>query len=51
MGTTLDVLLVIGRTAFVAHVGDGRIYLQRGREVHQITEDHSLSRRRCARGC
>lgn len=42
MGTTLDVLLVIGRTAFVAHVGDGRIYLQRGREVHQITEDHSL---------
>jgi serine/threonine protein phosphatase PrpC len=42
MGTTLDVLLVIGRTAFVAHVGDGRIYLQRGREVHQLTEDHSL---------
>ncbi|HCH61570.1 MAG: protein phosphatase [Deltaproteobacteria bacterium] len=42
MGTTLDVLLIIGRTAFVAHVGDGRIYLQRGREVHQLTEDHSL---------
>ena len=42
MGTTLDALLIIGRTAFVGHVGDGRVFLQRGREVHQITEDHSL---------
>jgi len=42
MGTTLDAFLIVGRTAFIAHVGDGRIYLQRGREVHQITEDHSL---------
>jgi len=42
MGTTLDAFLIIGHTAFIAHVGDGRIYLQRGREVHQITEDHSL---------
>jgi serine/threonine protein phosphatase PrpC len=42
MGTTLDAFLIIGHTAFIAHVGDGRTYLQRGREVHQITEDHSL---------
>ncbi len=42
MGTTMDALLVVGQTAFIAHVGDGRIYLQRGREVHQLTEDHSL---------
>jgi len=42
MGTTLDAMLIVGREAFIGHVGDGRIYLQRGREVHQITEDHSL---------
>ena len=42
MGTTMDALVVVGRTAFIAHVGDGRIFLVRGGEVHQITEDHSL---------
>jgi len=42
MGTTMDALLVVGATAFIAHVGDGRIYLQRGHEIHQLTEDHSL---------
>jgi len=42
MGTTMDTLLVIDTTAFIAHVGDGRIYLQRGNEIHQLTEDHSL---------
>ncbi len=42
MGTTMDVLLVIHTTAFIAHVGDGRIYLFRGREIHQLTEDHTL---------
>ncbi len=42
IGTTFDALLVVGTTAFIAHVGDGRIYLQRGSEVHQLTEDHSL---------
>ncbi len=42
MGTTMDAMLMVGTTAFIAHVGDGRIYLQRGSEIHQITEDHSL---------
>jgi protein phosphatase len=42
MGTTIDVLLVVGSTAFIAHVGDGRIFLFRGREIHQLTEDHTL---------
>jgi serine/threonine protein phosphatase PrpC len=42
MGTTLDVLLVLGKTAFIAHIGDGRIYLYRKGEVHQLTDDHSL---------
>ena len=42
MGTTMDALLVLGTTAFIAHVGDGRVYLFRGQEIHQITEDHTL---------
>lgn len=42
MGTTMDALLVVGTTGFIAHVGDGRIYLLRGHEAHQLTEDHSL---------
>ncbi len=50
MGTTFDALLVLGRTAFLAHVGDGRVYLQRGSEVHQITEDHSLIQERIRKG-
>jgi len=42
MGTTIDLLLQIGRTAFIGHVGDGRIYLVRSGEVHQLTKDHTL---------
>jgi serine/threonine protein phosphatase PrpC/CRP-like cAMP-binding protein len=42
MGTTLDAVLLLGRTAFIAHVGDGRVYLRRGGEIHPLTEDHSL---------
>lgn len=50
MGTTLDVLLVVGRTAFIAHVGDGRIFLLRGQEAHQLTEDHSLVQQQLREG-
>lgn len=42
MGTTLDAVLVVGSTAFLVHVGDGRIYLMRGNELHPLTEDHTL---------
>lgn len=42
MGTTLTALVVRDREAFVAHVGDSRAYLVRGREIRQLTEDHSL---------
>ena len=42
MGTTIDVLLVVGRSAFIAHVGDGRILLMRDEKVHQLTADHTL---------
>ena len=42
MGTTATALLIHGPYAFVAHVGDSRIYLVRGGEIHQFSEDHSL---------
>ncbi len=42
MGTTLTALLLVGRRAFIAHVGDSRLYLVRGSEVRQLTEDHSV---------
>jgi PPM family protein phosphatase len=43
MGTTCSVLLVVDSYAYVAHVGDSRIYLQRGDYMHQITEDHTVA--------
>lgn len=42
MGTTLAAVLVRGRDAFYAHVGDSRIYLLRGGTLVQLTRDHSL---------
>jgi serine/threonine protein phosphatase PrpC len=42
MGTTLSMMLVCGRYAFVVHVGDSRVYLIRNGQMHQLTEDHSL---------
>jgi serine/threonine protein phosphatase PrpC len=43
MGTTLDVVLVAGPEAFVAHVGDSRTYLVRGGKSSQITTDHTVA--------
>ena len=41
MGTTLSMMLLVGNKAFMAHVGDSRIYLQRAGQIHQLSEDHS----------
>ncbi|MFO0749897.1 MAG: protein phosphatase 2C domain-containing protein [Myxococcota bacterium] len=43
MGTTLSLLLLAGSTAFIAHVGDTRVYRLRGGTLEQLTEDHSLA--------
>ncbi len=43
MGTTLDVVLVAGPEAFVAHVGDSRTYLIREGKAAQITTDHTVA--------
>ena len=42
MGTTTSALVIRGRQAWFAHVGDSRIYLCRGEEIRQLTDDHSL---------
>lgn len=42
MGTTLVVALFYDNKMAVAHVGDSRLYRQRGSEFKQVTKDHSL---------
>ncbi len=41
MQTTLDGLVVTDSGAYVAHVGDGRVYHWRGGAMRQLTGDHS----------
>jgi len=43
MGTTLDVVMIAGREAFVAHVGDSRTYLIRDGKAAQLTTDHTVA--------
>lgn len=51
MGTTLvSMLLLDGKTALVANVGDSRGYLFRDRELHPVTRDHSLVAKMVERG-
>ncbi len=50
MGTTLSALLVVGNQGFIAHVGDSRIYLERGGRVQQVTEDHTVFNELVKRG-
>jgi serine/threonine protein phosphatase PrpC len=42
MGATCTAAVIRGREAFLAHVGDSRAYLVRGRVARQLTADHSL---------
>ena len=42
MGTTTSALVIRGEKAWFAHVGDSRIYMLRGNEFRQLTQDHSL---------
>jgi serine/threonine protein phosphatase PrpC len=50
MGTTLDVAWLARDHAFVAHAGDGRVYLARPSAVLQLTQDHAEAERLKATG-
>ena len=50
MGTTVVAALVDGKSLTVAHVGDSRLYVWRGGELTQLTEDHSLVGEQVKRG-
>jgi protein phosphatase len=42
MGSTAVLLLISGKVARLAHVGDSRAYLYRKRQLHQLTTDHTI---------
>ena len=42
MGTTAVVVLMVKNKAYIAHVGDSRVYLLKEGELYQITKDHSI---------
>ena len=50
MGTTLTGAYIIGLDAFIAHVGDSRIYLSRDGRIQQLTEDHTVYNELIKRG-
>ena len=41
MGTTCTALAIVDSQAWAAHVGDSRLYLVRGGEIYQLSEDHT----------
>jgi protein phosphatase len=42
MGTTIVAVLLGGKRLSIAHVGDSRVYLVRGGNIEQITDDHTI---------
>ncbi len=41
MSTTLSILILLGREAHIAHVGDSRIYRLSGGQLYRLTRDHT----------
>lgn len=50
MATTIDILFVTAGGAFIAHVGDSRVYLVRHRQSNLLTADHSLANHLLSQG-
>lgn len=43
MGATVVLAMLYGCVAHIMHLGDSRAYLFRGRELRQLTQDHTLA--------
>ncbi|MEO8681350.1 MAG: protein phosphatase 2C domain-containing protein, partial [Vicinamibacterales bacterium] len=43
MGTTLTMAFHLGSQLCLVHVGDSRAYLYRSNDLHQLTEDHTVT--------
>ena len=43
MGTTLTLVMFVGSKGIMAHVGDSRLYLKRGENLFQLSNDHTLA--------
>ena len=41
-GTTLTSAMILGNTAYIAHVGDSRAYFIKRGSIRQLTQDHSV---------
>jgi PPM family protein phosphatase len=50
MGTTVTMAFQLGTQLCVVHVGDSRAYLYRDGELHQLTQDHTLTADMVRRG-
>ena len=50
MGTTVTMAFQVGAQLCVVHVGDSRAYLFRDRQLHQLTQDHTLVAEMVRRG-
>lgn len=42
MGSTITGFMVVGEHAYIINVGDSRTYMVRGKQIYQLTTDHSL---------
>jgi protein phosphatase len=49
-GTTFTTAWNLGKFLFVVHVGDSRAYLYRGKELKQLTRDHTFAEEMMERG-
>lgn len=50
MGTTLTMVLSVGKKAVLGHVGDSRLYLMRNDKLYKLSSDHTLLAELLAQG-
>jgi protein phosphatase len=43
MGTTMTLAYSLGSDLFLGHVGDSRVYFRRGKNLYQLTRDHTYA--------